>query len=69
MDSAYQVFNPQTGLHTKYETESEAKAAFLEIAKLTLTIHTPSAVKEITHSNGDVSWVPVDFISQLIISI
>ena len=69
MADAYQVFNPQTGQHTRYVTEAEAKAALVEVAKQVLAVHTPSVVEEITHENGDVTWVPIDFVSQLNVSI
>jgi len=69
MADAYQVFNPQTGTHTRYETEVEAKSALVEVAKQVLLIHTPSVNAEIIHENGDVTWTPVDFVSQLVVSI
>ena len=69
MANAYQVFNPQTGQHTLYQTELEAKTALVEVAKMVLSIHTPTVVEETIHENGDVTWTPVDFASQLVISI
>jgi hypothetical protein len=69
MANAYQLFNPLTGAHTRYETEAEAKTAFAELAKQVLTVHSPGMVEEITHENGDVTWVPVDFVSQLVVTI
>jgi len=69
MADAYQIFNPQTGTHTRYETEAEAKAAFVEVAKNVILVHTPSAVEETVHENGDVTWTPVDFVSQLVVTI
>ena len=69
MADAYQVFNPQTGTHTRYETEAEAKSALVKIAKMVLSIHTPTVNVETVHENGDVTWTPVDFVSQLVVTI
>jgi hypothetical protein len=69
MADAYQVFNPQTGQHTRHETEAEAKAVLVEIAKQVIALHTPTVNQETVHENGDVTWTPVDFVSQLTISI
>ena len=44
--NAYQVFNPLTGQHTRYETEEEAKGALVEIAKQVLAQHVPVVVQE-----------------------
>lgn len=67
--STYQVFNPQTGTHIRCMSEDEAKALTVEIAKHLLTNHIVSANREIVHENGDVTWEPVDFASQLVVSI
>jgi len=69
MADAYQVFNPQTGQHTRYETEAEAKAALVEVAKQILVTYTPSVVEETVHENGDVTWTSTELASQLIVSI
>lgn len=69
MADAYQVFNPQTGTYTRHETEVEAKSALVEIAKQVLLTHTPSVNAETVHENGDVTWAPVDLVSQLVVSI
>ena len=58
---AYQVFNPLTGLHTRYETEAEATAALIEIAKAVLAQHLPTVCQELSNENGDTCWSPVDF--------
>jgi hypothetical protein len=63
--NTYQIFNPQTGTHTRCSSDEEAKAMTLEIAKHVLQAHVISANKEIVHENGDVTWEPVDFVSQL----
>ena len=67
--STYQVFNPQTGTHTRCESEAAAKAMLVDVAKQFLTVHIPSVNLEIVHENGDVTWQPVDFVSQLVVSI
>jgi hypothetical protein len=67
--STYRVFNPQTGTHTKGLSEDDAKAITVEIAKHILTVQIISANKEIVHENGDVTWEPVDFASQLKVTI
>ena len=67
--NTYQVFNPQTGTHTRCESEAEAKVMLVNVAKQVLVAHTPSVNQEIVHENGDVTWHPVDFVSQLVITI
>ena len=69
MANTYQLYNPLTGTHTRYETEAEAKTAFAELAKQMIAIYTPSVNEEITHENGDVTWTPVDFAPQLVVTI
>lgn len=69
MADSYQVFNPQTGTHTRYLTEIEAKIALVEVAKQLLAIHALSVNEETVHDNGDVTWTPVDFASQLVVTI
>lgn len=65
---AYQVFNPLTGQHTRYETEAEAKAALAEVAKQILEQHCPKVVQEISNENGDTTWVPTELHKELTIS-
>ena len=67
--ATYQIFNPQTGAHTRCMSEDEAKTLTVEIAKQILTLHKVSANLEIVHENGDVTWTPVDFASQLVVTI
>ena len=55
--NAYQVFNPLTGQHTRYETEAEAKSALVDIAKQVLTQHVPVVVQELANENGDTTWI------------
>jgi hypothetical protein len=57
---AYQVFNPLAGVHTRYETEAEAKAALVEIAKQVLEQHCPTVVQELSNENGDTTWIPTN---------
>lgn len=65
---AYQVFNPLTGRHTRYETEAEAKAALVEIAKQVLEQHCPRIVQEISNENGDTTWISTELHKELTIS-
>jgi hypothetical protein len=58
---AYQIFNPLTGLHTRYETEAEATAALIEAAKAILVQHLPTVCRELSNENGDKCWTAVDF--------
>lgn len=65
---AYQVFNPTTGLHTRYETENEAKTALIEIAKQVLEKHCPKVIQELSNENGDTTWIPTNMNESLIIN-
>lgn len=65
---AYQLFNPLTGRHTRYETETEARAALSEIAKQILEQHCPIVVQEIFNENGDTTWIPTELHKDLTIS-
>lgn len=65
---AYQVFNPLTGVHTRYETEAEAKTALVEIAKEILVQHCPRVVQELSNENGDTTWIPTNMNETLQIS-
>ena len=38
--NTYQVFNPQTGTHIRCESEAEAKALLVDVAKQILLLHT-----------------------------
>lgn len=58
---AYQVFNPLTGVHTRYETESEATLAYIEIAKAVLAQQALTVCQELSNENGDTCWIPTDF--------
>ena len=65
---AYQVFNPLTGLHTRYETEQEAKQALVEIAQEVLRQHCPTVVQELSNENGDTCWIPTNMNESLVVS-
>lgn len=65
---AYQVFNPLTGVHTRYETEAEAKLALIEVAKQVLQQHCPIVVQELSNENGDTTWIPTTMNETLNIS-
>ena len=66
--NAYQVFNPLTGQHTRYETEQEAKSALVEIAKQVLSQHVPTVVQELANENGDTTWIPTTMHETLTVS-
>lgn len=65
---AYQVFNPLTGVHTRYETEEEAKQALVIVAQEVLKQHCPTVVQEISNENGDTAWVATTMNETLVIS-
>lgn len=65
---AYQVFNPLTGVHTRYETESEAKSALIQIAQEILQTHSPIVVQELSNENGDVTWIPTELHKTLVVN-
>lgn len=68
MDS-YQVFNPTTGTHKRCATEEEANLAFLEVIKSVIAHAAPVVNGELINEKGDATWVPIDFISKLDITI
>lgn len=57
---AYQVFDPQTGVHTRYNTEEEARQALITVAKSVLANHCPRVVRELSNENGDTTWVSTE---------
>ena len=65
---AYQVFNSLTGVHTRYETEAEAKAALIQVAKDVLAQHCPRVVQELSNENGDTCWIPTTMNETLVVS-
>jgi len=65
---AYQVFNPLTGVHTKYETEAEAKQALIAIAQDILKQHSPTVVQELSNENGDTVWIATKMNETLVVS-
>jgi hypothetical protein len=65
---AYQVFNPLTGLYTKYETEVEAKSALVEVAKQILNQYPTLVNQELSNENGDTTWIPTNMNQSLVIS-
>ena len=65
---AYQVFNPLTGQHTRYTTETEAKQALIEVAKEVLNQHCPQVVQELLNENGDTTWTPTEIHKTIVVS-
>ncbi len=66
---AYQVFNPLTGVHTRYETEAEAKQALAGIAQEILKQHCPTVVQELSNENGDTCWIATNLNESLVVSV
>jgi hypothetical protein len=58
--ASYQVFNPLTGVHTEYQTESEAATAIADICQEILQIHKPTVCQALVNENGDSTWIPID---------
>lgn len=65
---AYQVFNPLTGIHTRYETEQEAKQALIIVAQEVLKQYSPTVVQELSNENGDATWIPTTMAETLVVS-
>jgi hypothetical protein len=65
---AYQVFNPLTGVHTRYETEAEAKQALIVIAQEILKQHSPTVVQELSNEHGDAVWIATKMNEELTVS-
>lgn len=66
--NAFQVYNPLTGQHTRFETEEQAKEEALRIANAIMETYKPSIVKEISNEKGDVAWEPLPITESLIVS-
>jgi len=62
---AYQVFNPMTGTHEKYETEELATQALVEVIKQIINHHNPTVCQEIANENGDTAWTAVDLMPRI----
>ena len=62
MGDAFQVFNPVTGVHTRYDSEEEARAASLIIAQQILAHQNITICKELRNENGDTAWIPVQLL-------
>lgn len=65
---SYQVFNPLTGTHTKYETEEEAKSALIKVQEEILSLHGANVVQEVLNENGDTTWIPTEIHKNLKVS-
>lgn len=65
----YQVFNPATGTHDKYDTLDEAKAALIEVCNEVLRSHSPAIVREISNELGDTAWTPVSLENKVTVTI
>lgn len=56
---AYQIYNPFTGQHQKYETLEQAKQAISELALEVINVYGPKTNRELANENGDATWIPV----------
>jgi hypothetical protein len=65
---AYQVFNPITGVHTRYETEEEARSALVEVQKTILEQYGANIVQEMSNENGDTTWIPTEIHKTIVVS-
>jgi hypothetical protein len=63
MGTTYQVFNPWTGIHTKYDDEIQAKQAIAELYKQALESCGVTVCQELTNENGDAIWISVNIIN------
>jgi len=66
---AFQVFNPLIGSHVRYETEAEARAALVAIAKEVLKQHCPHMAQELSNENGDTTWILTTIHEQLVVTL
>jgi hypothetical protein len=66
---AYQVFNPITGTHERYETEELATQALVEVVKQIVAHHAPSVCQEISNEKGDTAWTAVDLMPNIQITV
>lgn len=55
---AFQVFNPTTGMHNRFDTEEEAKAEAVKITNELIANLRPHIVQELSNENGDTCWIP-----------
>lgn len=65
---SYKVFNPLTGVHESYETEAEAKAAYLTITTEVLRVHGPQITQEIVNQYEEALWVPYEITPTVTVS-
>ena len=66
---AYQVFNPATGTHERYETEELATQALVEVIKHIVAHYAPSVCQEISNEKGDTAWTAVDLMPNIQITV
>ena len=65
----YQVFNPLTGTHTEYQTETEAKLEISKIYKEIIATHKPTVCQSISNENGDSTWISVDIVKSIEVTV
>jgi hypothetical protein len=66
---SYQVFNPLTGTHVEYTTEAEARTAVAAICREILQYHKPTVCQSLSNDAGDSTWIPLDLLTDLEITI
>jgi hypothetical protein len=59
----YQVFNPLTGLHSQYASETEAKEALARVCEALIDNYKPTVCQEIINENGDSVWTAIDLVA------
>lgn len=65
---SYKVFNPTTGLHEGYDTEADAKAAYVRISTEVLTNLGPKINQEIVNQYEEAAWVPYEITPTVTVS-
>jgi hypothetical protein len=65
---AYQIYNPLTGIHYKYETEEEVREQLVIIANEVVKQYCPMVNIEIANENGDTTWIPTNINESLVVS-
>lgn len=65
---SYKVFNPTTGLHEGYETEADARAAYVRISTEVLANLGPKINQEIVNQYEEAAWVPYEITPTVTVS-
>lgn len=57
---AFHVFNPETGCHTRHETEAEARAELLRLVTAFFEKNKPAVYTQLSNEKGDSVWIDTD---------